>query len=91
MPPAQNGITGLVLLSSVNTPGIEELLREVLAPFTLEIVEVQRITLRGRLILGMLISFDPAHGDAISNDIDEFSQKTGIDVALDYSDNTNPK
>ncbi len=88
MPPAQNQITGLVLLSAPDKEGIEESLREVLAPFTLEILEVQRIALRGRLILGLLIAFDPAHANAISSDINEFSQNSGIDVALDFSDLT---
>ena len=86
MPPAQNQITGLILLSTVDRNGVEESLREVLAPFTLEILEVQQIRLRGRLILGTLIAFDPAHALAIDSDINDFSQRSGIDVALDFSD-----
>lgn len=78
--------TGLILLSTKDEPGIEESLREVLAPFTLEIRAVQRINLRGRLIIGMLIACDPAHAGAIQNDIDAFSLSSGIDVAIDYSD-----
>ena len=89
MPPAQNQITGLILLSTVDQDGVEDSLREVLAPFTLEILEVQRIRLRGRLILGMLIAFDPAHAFAIDGDINDFSQRSGIDVALDFSDGAN--
>jgi predicted amino acid-binding ACT domain protein len=77
--------TGLILLSSRDEPGIEESLREVLSPFTLEIREVQRINLRGRLIIGMLIACDPAHAGAIEEDINAFSLGSGIDVAIDYS------
>ena len=80
--------TGLILLSSGDRPGVEESLREVLAPFTLEIREVQKIKLRGRLILGMLIACDPAHSGAIADDINAFSVNSGIDVAIDYSDPT---
>ena len=80
--------TGLILLSSGDRPGIEESLREVLAPFTLEIREVQKIELRGRFILGMLIACDPAHAVAIADDISTFSVNSGIDVAIDYSDPT---
>lgn len=86
MPPGQNQITGLILLSTRDQGGVEELLQAVLAPFTLEILEVQRIALRGRLILGMLIAFDPAHALAIESDINDFSQRSGIDVAMDFSD-----
>ena len=86
MPPAQNRISGLILLSTVERDGVEESLRAVLAPFTLEILDIQRIALRGRLIIGMLISFDPAHAQAIDEDINEFSRSSGIDVALDFSE-----
>lgn len=86
MPPGQNQITGLILLSTRDQGGVEESLRAVLAPFTLEILEVQRIALRGRFILGMLIAFDPAHALAIDSDINHFSQRSGIDVAMDFSD-----
>ena len=86
MPPGQNQITGLILLSTGEHDGVEESLREVLAPFALEILEVQRIALRGRFILGMLIAFDPAHALAIESDINDYSQQSGIDVALDFSE-----
>jgi len=86
MPITQYQFTGLILLSAADQPGIEESLRTVLEPFTLEIREVQKIALRGRLILGMLIALDPAHASAVAEDIDSFSLRTGIDVAIDYSD-----
>lgn len=82
--------TGLILLSSDDNPGVEESLREVLAPFTLEIREVQKIALRGRLILGFLISCDPAHAGAIEADLSAFSESSGIDVAIDFSDVSAP-
>ena len=82
----QNECTALILLSSSNTPGVEESLRAVLEPFTLKIKEVQRIALRGRLILGFLIACDPAHVLAIEADINVFSESSGIDVAIDFSE-----
>ena len=88
MPTTQYQFTGLILLSGVDEPGVEESLRAVLEPFTLEIREVQKITLRGRLILGMLIALDPAHASAVADDIDAFSFRTGIDVAIDFSEPT---
>lgn len=85
MPASGYQFTGLILLSSEDKAGIEESLRSVLEPFALEILEVQKIALRGRLIIGMLIALDPAHASAVADDIDAFSVQTGIDVAIDFS------
>ena len=85
MPAPHYQFTGLILLSTENKEGVEESLIAVLEPFTLEIREVQKIALRGRLIIGMLIALDPAHAPAVSEDIDAFSLRTGIDVAIDFS------
>jgi len=86
MPVLQNKFSALILLSAHDRPGIEDALRAVLEPFSLSIVEVQKIALRGRLILGFLITCDPAHVHAIEKDLLEFGEKTGFDVAIDYSE-----
>ena len=82
----QYDFTALILLSAADQPGVEDSFRAVLEPFTLEIREVQKIALRGRLILGFLIACDPAHVLAIEEDINAFSLASGIDVAIDYSE-----
>jgi len=82
----QCDFTALILLSAADQPGVEDSLRAVLEPFTLEIREVQKIALRGRLILGFLIACDPAHVLAIEADINAFSLASGIDVAIDFSE-----
>ena len=82
----QNEFTALILLSSKDSPGVEESLLAVLEPFTLKMIEVQRIALRGRLILGLHIACDPAHVLAIEEDINAFSESSGIDVAIDFSE-----
>jgi phosphoserine phosphatase len=76
--------TGLVLVSTADKQGVQEEVLAVLAPFTITIIEIQRIQLRGRLILGILIGLDLAHASAIAADIDAFSQESGIDAAFDY-------
>ncbi len=85
MASTQSPFTGLILLSSRDIPGVEESLRAVISPFALEIREVQKIQLRGRLILGLLIACDPAHASAIEDDLSAFSLNSGFDVAIDYS------
>jgi len=82
----QNEFTALILLSSKDSPGVEESLLAVLEPFTLKMIELQKIALRGRLILGLLIACDPAHVLAIEEDINAFSESSGIDVAIDFSE-----
>jgi len=78
--------TALILLSTAFGSGAEESLREVLAPFSLEILDTQRISLRGKLIVGILIGCDPAHVLAIEEDILNWSTATGFDAAIDYSE-----
>ncbi len=85
MPSLEKGVNALILLSSKEEPGIEEDLRKVLEPFSLIIEDIQRIALRDRLILGVLISCDPAHLRAIEADLTEFGERNGLDIAIDYS------
>ncbi len=82
----QSKFTALILLSAAEREGLEEALLNVLTPFTLTIEEKQKIALRGRLILGILISCDPAHVLAIEADLVEFGSQQGVDVAIDYSE-----
>ena len=81
----QSDFTALVLLSTSDQPGVEESLRSVLAPFTLEVREIQKIALRGRLILGLLLVCDAAHVLAIEADLMAFGADSGFDLAIDYS------
>jgi predicted amino acid-binding ACT domain protein len=82
----QSTFTALILLSAEDKSGLEEGLLAVLEPFTLTILEKQKIALRGRLILGILISCDPAHVLAIEADLVSFGESSGVDVAIDYSE-----
>jgi phosphoserine phosphatase len=78
--------SALIILATEDKPGVLEELQEVLAPFALTIAEIQKIALRGRLILGVLIHLDPAHALAIEDDLQAFGAKSGYDVAMDYRD-----
>lgn len=84
----QSPFNALILLSAEDRPGLEDALLEVLAPFSLKIEEKQRIALRGRLILGVLITCDPAHVLAIEEDLIQFGTSHSVDVAIDYSEST---
>ncbi|MEI6294806.1 MAG: ACT domain-containing protein [Actinomycetes bacterium] len=86
MPALQNDFNALILLSANDEPGVEASLRAVLEPFSLAIVDLQKIALRGRLIIGLLITCDPAHVRAIEADLLAFGESSGFDLAIDYSE-----
>lgn len=73
--------TGLILLSGVDAPGITETLFETLAPFALNILDIEQVVIRGRVILTVLISCSPAHAKAIEADLDTCAQTLGVDIA----------
>jgi phosphoserine phosphatase len=78
--------TGLILLSGVDAPGVTQSLFETLSPFSITILDMEQVVIRGRLILTTLISLDPAHSDAVEDDLVELGVRLGLDVAIDFSD-----
>ena len=77
--------TWLILLASQDKPEIPEKLLEVLSPFSISILDVQKIQVRGRLIMTVLFGLDPAHADAIESDLIKFGDDTGYDIAVDFA------
>ena len=73
--------TGLILLSGVDAPGITETLFQTLAPFAVNILDIEQVVIRGRVILTVLISCSPAHASAIEADLDSCAQSLGVDIA----------
>jgi len=73
--------TGLILLSGVDAPGITETLFQTLAPFAVNILDIEQVVIRGRVILTVLISCSPAHAKAIEADLDACAQNLGVDIA----------
>ena len=77
--------TGLILVASQDKPDIPEKLLEVLSPFSISILDVQKIQVRGRLIMTVLFGLDPAHANAIESDLIKFGDDTGYDIAVDFA------
>ncbi len=73
--------TGLILLSGVDKPGITESLFQTLATFSVNILDIEQVVIRGRVILTVLISCAPAHSEAIEGDLQECAEKLGVDIA----------
>jgi len=73
--------TGLILLSGVDKPGITETLFQTLSPFAVNILDIEQVVIRGRVILTVLISCAPAHAEAIESDLEECAVTLGVDIA----------
>ena len=78
--------TGLILISGVDAPGVTQALFAALEPFTITILDIEQVVIRGRLILTVLIALDPAHASAIEADLIETTDKLDLDLAIDFSD-----
>ena len=78
--------TGLILVSGQDRPGIVADLMTTLSEFSIKIIDVQQICIRGRLILAVLISLDQAHAEAIAIDLDHLQKKSGLDIAIDFAE-----
>jgi phosphoserine phosphatase len=78
--------TGLILVSGLDTPGITQALFETLAPFAITVLDIEQVVIRERLILTVLIALNPAHADAIDQDLEECGQKLGVDIATSFQE-----
>lgn len=76
--------TGLILVSGVDSPGITEALFQTLSPFTVTILDIEQVVIRGRLILTVLISLNPSHAKAIETDLELCAQSLGVDIATAF-------
>lgn len=77
--------TGLILLSGVDKPGITESLFNVLAPFSITILDIEQVVISNRLILTVLIALDPAHEKAIDADLMACAATLDVDIATLFS------
>lgn len=77
--------TGIILVTGEDKPGITQALFDTLSPFTVAIVDIEQVVIRERLILTVLITLDKAHERAIDGDLQELSQKLGVDIATSFT------
>lgn len=72
----------LIIGSGPDNPKAGDLISDLLDGFIYEEIETQRIDLGGRTIIGILIALDPAHFDAIRNELENASLSNVLDVAM---------
>jgi len=73
--------TGLILLTGVDRPGIAAALFETLAPFAIHVIDVEQVVNHNRLILTVLIGANPAHQNAIEEDLAACASELDVDIA----------
>jgi len=73
--------TGLILLTGSDKPGIAASLFDTLAPFAVNIIDIEQVVINNRLILTVLIGANPAHQGAIEEDLNSCALALDADIA----------
>lgn len=77
-------LTGLILVTGVTKPGIQDAILETLAPFTISIRDQQTMNIRNRYFLAIYFDLDKAHSKAIEKDLLATAAQIGVDLVVDY-------
>lgn len=80
-----NKFTALILISGQDAPGVTQALFETLSPFSVRVIDMEQVVIRGRLILTTLIELHPDHQPAIESDLLALGENLGMDLAVDFS------
>jgi phosphoserine phosphatase len=80
-PPA---VTGLILISGEDRPGITQSLMKVLSQFSVNVIDVEQLIIRDRLLLTVLITLDENHAEAVAADLSILQEEIGLDIAIDF-------
>ena len=79
-----SNFTGLILVTGVSAPGIEEAILKTLSPFTIEIIDKQTMDIRDRYFLAIYFKLDKAHAKAIEKDLLETATSLNVDLVIDF-------
>jgi len=79
-----SNFTGLILVTGVSAPGIEEAILKTLSPFTIEIIDKQTMDIRDRYFLAIYFKLDKAHAKAIEKDLLETATNLNVDLVVDF-------
>jgi predicted amino acid-binding ACT domain protein len=79
-----SNFTGLILVTGVSAPGIEEAILNTLSPFTIEIIDKQTMDIRDRYFLAVYFKLDKAHAKAIEKDLLETASTLDVDLVVDF-------
>lgn len=77
--------SGLILLTGEDKPGLAHALFAALSPFSVAVLDLDQIIIKGRLILTLQISLNPAHQSAIEEDLNALASDLAVDIAAVFS------
>ena len=83
--------SGLILLTGEDKPGLAHALFEALSPFSVAVMDLDQIIIKGRLTFTLQISLNPAHQAAIEEDLNALAASLGVDIAAVFSTSTTPQ
>lgn len=83
--------SGLILVSGQDRPGITQSLMQTLSQFAVKILDIEQLIIRDRLLLTVLISLDPDHANAVSDDLALLQDEIGLDIAVDFVQHNDSK
>ena len=83
--------SGLILLTGEDKPGLAHALFEALSPFSVAVMDLDQIIIKGRLIFTLQISLNPAHQAAIEEDLNILAATLGVDIAAVFSTSATPQ
>jgi phosphoserine phosphatase len=81
-------VSVLITVTGVDQPGVTSVLFEVLSRHKVELLNVEQVVIRRRLILGVLVvgPADVAGGDQLRDDVLRAIESVGLDVTIERSD-----
>jgi phosphoserine phosphatase len=77
--------SGLILLTGEDKPGLAHALFTALSPFSVAVIDLDQIIIKDRLILTLQISLNPAHQNAIEEDLHLLATELAVDIAAVFS------
>ena len=77
--------SGLILLTGEDKPGLAHALFSALSPFSVAVIDLDQIIIKDRLILTLQISLNPAHQNAIEEDLNLLASELAVDIAAVFS------
>lgn len=78
----------LITVTGLDQPGVTSALFGVLSHYGVELLNVEQVVIRGRLILGVLVCCpaDVADGEDLRRDVESAIRGLGLDVSIERSD-----
>ncbi|MEO5877172.1 MAG: phosphoserine phosphatase SerB [Streptosporangiaceae bacterium] len=84
--------TLLITLTGRDRPGVTSRLFGILAAFPVQVADIEQVVIRGRLVLGVLLSYDSTHQiGALWAAVEESAADLGMDVELSTGGSKNPE